>query len=70
VQNSTKITRALISVADKSGVIEFARFLAASDVEILSTGGTATTLRDAGIDVVDVSSYTGFDEIRTIIWHD
>ncbi len=57
------IKRALISVSDKNGLIEFARFLADSGVEILSTGGTAKALRDAGLKVTDVSSYTGSPEI-------
>ena len=57
------IRRALISVSDKSGLLDFARALAAGGVEILSTGGTATALRDAGIAVKDVSAHTGFPEI-------
>ena len=57
------IRRALISVSDKSGLIDFARFLQESKVEILSTGGTATHLRSAGIQVVDISEYTGFPEM-------
>ncbi|MFW0777856.1 MAG: bifunctional phosphoribosylaminoimidazolecarboxamide formyltransferase/IMP cyclohydrolase [Rickettsiales bacterium] len=57
------IKRALISVSDKTGLVEFAHALKAHDVEILSTGGTATTLRDAGIEVVDVSDHTGSPEI-------
>jgi phosphoribosylaminoimidazolecarboxamide formyltransferase/IMP cyclohydrolase len=57
------IKRALISVSDKTGVAEFARALAAKGVEVLSTGGTAKALRDAGITVTDVSEYTGFPEI-------
>lgn len=57
------ITRALISVSDKTGLTEFARFLAEQGVEILSTGGTAKTLRDAGIAVKDVSQHTGSPEI-------
>jgi len=55
--------RALISVSDKTGLIEFGRFLAARGVEILSTGGTAKALRDAGVPVKDVSDHTGFPEI-------
>jgi phosphoribosylaminoimidazolecarboxamide formyltransferase/IMP cyclohydrolase len=58
-----KIRRALISVSDKSGLIEFARGLAALGVEILSTGGTATALKAAGITVKDVSEHTGFPEM-------
>ncbi len=57
------IRRALISVSDKTGLIEFARALAAHGVEILSTGGSAKALRDAGIAVVEVSDHTGFPEI-------
>jgi len=52
------ITRALISVSDKTGIVEFATFLASKQVHLLSTGGTAKTLRDAGLDVMDVSEYT------------
>jgi phosphoribosylaminoimidazolecarboxamide formyltransferase/IMP cyclohydrolase len=58
-----KIRRALLSVSDKTGLIDFARALAARHVELLSTGGTAKALREAGLDVIDVSSYTGFPEI-------
>lgn len=57
------IQRALISVSDKTGIIEFAKKLESKGVEILSTGGTAKTLREAGIKVKDVSDYTGFPEI-------
>jgi phosphoribosylaminoimidazolecarboxamide formyltransferase/IMP cyclohydrolase len=57
------IKRALISVSDKTGVAEFARALADRGVEVLSTGGTAKALREAGITVTDVSEYTGFPEI-------
>jgi phosphoribosylaminoimidazolecarboxamide formyltransferase / IMP cyclohydrolase len=57
------IARALISVSDKSGLIEFARGLESLGVEILSTGGTAKTLAQAGIAVMDVSQVTGFPEI-------
>ena len=57
------ITRALISVSDKTGVVEFARDLAEAGVEILSTGGTAKLLRDSGIVVMEVSDYTGFPEM-------
>jgi phosphoribosylaminoimidazolecarboxamide formyltransferase/IMP cyclohydrolase len=55
--------RALISVSDKTGLVDFARALAARGVEILSTGGSAAALRAAGIAVVDVSAHTGFPEI-------
>src|SRR5205809_5343709 len=58
-----KISRALISVSDKTGVDEFARGLAALGVEIISTGGTARLLREAGCRVRDVSDVTGFPEM-------
>lgn len=57
------IRRALISVSDKTGIVEFARSLASMGIEIVSTGGTARRLRDAGMDVMDVSSVTGFPEM-------
>ncbi len=57
------IARALISVSDKTGVVDFARALTGRGVEILSTGGTARLLRDAGIACRDVSDYTGFPEM-------
>ncbi len=57
------VRRALLSVSDKTGVIELARALHAHGVELLSTGGTAKALRDAGIAVRDVSDVTGFPEI-------
>src|SRR5512136_3101554 len=58
-----KITRALISVSDKTGIIEFAKELARHNVEILSTGGTARLLREAGLPIMDVSEFTGFPEM-------
>lgn len=58
-----KITRALISVSDKTGIVEFSRELAGYGVEILSTGGTAKLLREAGLKVKDVSEFTGFPEM-------
>jgi phosphoribosylaminoimidazolecarboxamide formyltransferase / IMP cyclohydrolase len=58
-----KISRALLSVYDKTGIVDFARNLADSGVTLISTGGTAATLREAGIPVVDVSEITGFPEI-------
>ncbi len=58
-----KISRALISVSDKTGLVDFAKLLSDYGVEIVSTGGTAKALRDAGISVVDISNYTGFPEI-------
>ena len=57
------IARALISVSDKTGLVPFASMLARHGVAILSTGGTARVLRDAGIAVADVSEHTGFPEI-------
>jgi len=57
------IKRALISVSDKTGLAQFAKALDSMGVELLSTGGTAKALRDAGIKVQDVSDYTGFPEI-------
>ncbi len=58
-----KIQRALISVYDKTDILEIATALVDRDVEILSTGGTAQHLRDAGINILDVSDYTGFPEM-------
>ncbi len=58
-----RVRRALISVSDKTGVADFAKELAAQGVEILSTGGTATALREAGVEVTDVSAFTGQEEI-------
>jgi phosphoribosylaminoimidazolecarboxamide formyltransferase/IMP cyclohydrolase len=59
----SKIQRALISVSDKTGIVDFARQLATRGVELLSTGGTAKLLRDNDIPVRDVSDYTGFPEM-------
>ncbi len=58
-----KIKRAIVSVSDKSEVVSFAKGLAQMGVEILSTGGTAKTLREQGISVMDISDYTGFPEM-------
>lgn len=55
--------RALLSVTDKGGIVEFARGLAARDYDLISTGGTAKALRDAGLAVTDVSEITGFPEM-------
>ena len=60
---TSKIQRALLSVSDKTGLVDFARALADAGVELLSTGGTAKALRDAGLTVIDVSEYTGFPEM-------
>ncbi len=62
-QGLRKIRRALLSVSDKAGIVDFARKLKTFGVEIISTGGTAKTLRDGGIDVVEVSEVTGFPEM-------
>ena len=58
-----KIQRAILSVTDKTGLVEFARRLAAMGVELISTGGTAKLLRDSGIAVKDISELTGFPEM-------
>ncbi|HEX5774201.1 MAG TPA: bifunctional phosphoribosylaminoimidazolecarboxamide formyltransferase/IMP cyclohydrolase, partial [Geomobilimonas sp.] len=58
-----KITRALISFSDKTSIVEFSRELTSFGVEILSTGGTAKLLREAGLRVKDVSEFTGFPEM-------
>ena len=58
-----KISRALLSVSDKTGLIPFAQTLAAAGVELISTGGTAKALRDAGLAVKDISEHTGFPEM-------
>ncbi|MHC5119833.1 MAG: bifunctional phosphoribosylaminoimidazolecarboxamide formyltransferase/IMP cyclohydrolase, partial [Planctomycetota bacterium] len=58
-----KIQRALISVSDKNGIVDFAAALQAMGVVIISTGGTAKTLSEAGIEVVSVDSVTNFPEM-------
>jgi len=63
MENSRPIKRALISVSDKTGIVEFARELADKGVEILSTGGTCKLLADNSIKVTEVSDYTGFPEM-------
>ncbi|NDA09303.1 MAG: bifunctional phosphoribosylaminoimidazolecarboxamide formyltransferase/IMP cyclohydrolase PurH [Verrucomicrobia bacterium] len=55
--------RALLSVSDKTGLVEFAKFLAGKGVELISTGGTAKALREAGVKVMELSDYTGFPEM-------
>ena len=60
---SNTIKTALISVSDKTGLVEFAKFLASKNIEILSTGGTAKALQDAGVPVKEVSEHTGFPEM-------
>lgn len=59
----SKISRALISVSDKTGIVEFAKFLEQQGVEIISTGGTYKTIKDAGVKVKDISEHTSFPEI-------
>ncbi len=59
----SQVSRALISVSDKRGIVEFARGLTALGIEILSTGGTAKSLLDGGIAVVPVEDFTGFPEM-------
>ena len=61
--NLAPVTRALLSVSDKTGLVELGQALARHGVELLSTGGTAKTLRDAGLNVKDVSEVTGFPEM-------
>ena len=57
------VTRALLSVTDKTGLVEFAQALSGFGVELVSTGGTAKALRDAGLTVKDISELTGFPEM-------
>jgi len=59
----TKIQRAILSVTDKTGLVEFARQLAGLGVELISTGGTASLLRGSGVSVKDISELTGFPEM-------
>ena len=61
--NDTKIKRAILSVTDKTGLVEFARKLVGLGVELISTGGTAKLLRDSGVGVKDISELTGFPEM-------
>ena len=58
-----QVRTALLSVSDKTGLIAFATRLTTLDIQLLSTGGTAAALRQAGLDVIDVSQVTGFPEI-------
>src|SRR4051812_11746300 len=58
-----KIERALLSVFDKAGLVPFAKTLAEAGVELISTGGTAKALREAGLSVKDLSEHTGFPEM-------
>jgi phosphoribosylaminoimidazolecarboxamide formyltransferase/IMP cyclohydrolase len=61
--DTRRLTRALLSVSDKSGLVDFARLLVGLEIELLSTGGSAGTLSDAGLPVTEVSDHTGFPEI-------
>ena len=63
VESARKIRRALLSVTDKTGLVEFAQVLAGFGVELVSTGGTARALRGAGLTVKDISDLTGFPEM-------
>ncbi|MDA3140017.1 bifunctional phosphoribosylaminoimidazolecarboxamide formyltransferase/IMP cyclohydrolase [Vibrio metschnikovii] len=63
MNNARPIRRALISVSDKTGILEFAQALAERDVELLSTGGTARLLAEHGLTVTEISDYTGFPEM-------
>src|ERR1700674_6061595 len=58
-----RLTRALLSVSDKTGLVDFAKAWAGYDVELISTGGTAKALKDAGLKVTDVVELTGFPEM-------
>lgn len=58
-----KVARALLSVSDKTGLVELGQALARHNVELVSTGGTAKTLRGAGLEVRDISDLTGFPEM-------
>jgi phosphoribosylaminoimidazolecarboxamide formyltransferase/IMP cyclohydrolase len=63
VSRNSKIQRAILSVTDKTGLVDFARQLSALGIELVSTGGTAKLLRDSGISVQDISDLTGFPEM-------
>ncbi|MCP3678524.1 MAG: bifunctional phosphoribosylaminoimidazolecarboxamide formyltransferase/IMP cyclohydrolase, partial [Deltaproteobacteria bacterium] len=58
-----KVRRAIISVTDKEGVVEFAKKLSGLGVEIISTGGTGEMIQSAGVNVIPIASYTGFPEM-------
>ncbi len=62
-QKETSVRRALLSVTDKTGIAEFAKGLAARDFEVVSTGGTAKAIREAGVPVTDIADITGFPEM-------
>jgi phosphoribosylaminoimidazolecarboxamide formyltransferase/IMP cyclohydrolase len=61
--SSSQIRRAILSVTDKTGLVDFARLLSKLGIELISTGGTAKLLRDSGIAVKDISDRTGFPEM-------
>jgi phosphoribosylaminoimidazolecarboxamide formyltransferase/IMP cyclohydrolase len=63
LSSKKQVRRALLSVTDKTGLVLFAKQLAALDIELVSTGGTARTLREAGLTVLDISDLTGFPEM-------
>jgi len=63
MSDQIKITRALLSVSDKTGLVELGHALARHGIQLLSTGGTAAALREAGLEVTDVSDHTGFPEM-------
>ncbi len=63
MSQAKRTKRALLSVSDKSGLVEFAKGLAGLGVELISTGGTAKALKDAGLQVKDIGDYTGFPEM-------
>jgi phosphoribosylaminoimidazolecarboxamide formyltransferase/IMP cyclohydrolase len=63
MSSSVPVRRALISVSDKTGIVEFASALASRDIELVSTGGTAAALKTAGLSVKDVSDLTNFPEM-------
>src|SRR5208337_5653766 len=58
-----KIERALVSVSDKTGVVEFAKSLTRMGIEIISTGGTSKLLKENNVTVIEIAEYTGFPEI-------
>src|SRR6476660_5547604 len=60
---AVRVRRALLSVSDKRGIVDFARGLAELGIELISTGGTAQELRDAGLEVWAIDDFTGFTEI-------
>src|SRR6201981_845486 len=61
--STARIQRAILSVTDKTGLVDFARQLSGLGIELISTGGTAKLLRDSGIAVKDISDLTGFPEM-------